>query len=60
MSAKDQEKQLQLYGMDLLWLIANHYYDGLVRPSKMFEEKHEPLQTAQQIKDHILKMLGGE
>ena len=60
MSAKDQEKQLQLYGMDLLWLIAKRNYDGLKQPSEIFKETHTAKQTAKQIKEHILERLGGE
>jgi hypothetical protein len=60
MSAKSREKQIQIYGMDLLWLIAKRYYDGLTQPSDLYKEQKEQKQTAKQIKEYILARLGGE
>ena len=60
MNAKGWDKQLMLYGMDLLCLIAKHYYDGLQMPSEIYKEKQTSKQTAKEIKDQILEKLGGE
>ena len=62
MSAKLEEKQVDIYAMDLLWLIAKRNYDGLKQPSDLYfnRDKKTDKRTKQQIIDDLLKGLGGE
>lgn len=61
MSAKDRQRQVDLYGMDLVWLIAKQYYTtDMPRPSELENEHRKDRQTAKEIKEHLLQRLGGE
>lgn len=60
MKAKGREKQIQLYGLDLLWLLAKRYYDNLPQPSELANSDNlQPGQSAQSIKNEIIEKLGG-
>jgi hypothetical protein len=60
MNAKNRERQVQLYGLDLLWLLAKRYYDNLPQPSEMARsEARQAGPTAEEIKSEILERLGG-
>lgn len=60
MNAKSRERQIQLYGLDLLWLLAKRYYDNLPRPSEIAgEENKNAGPTAAEIKENIVRKLGG-
>lgn len=63
--ARDAEKALDFYVNDLIWSIANRYYEeDLPRPSVIRKEgwKSKPVdnRTGQQIIDEVLNKLGGE
>ena len=61
LAARNEEKQIQLYGMDLVWLIAKHYYDGLEQPSEIyFKRKKKDRRSGKQIINDLMKKLGGE
>lgn len=61
MSAKSEQKRLELYQMDLLWLIAKRWYPNLAQPSDVADDrKMKDTRTAKQIQDDILRQLGGE
>ena len=59
MQAKSREKQVQLYGLDLVWLLAKRYYENLPRPSEIANETRQKGPTAEEIKQRILDKLGG-
>ena len=59
MNAKGRERQVQLYGLDLLWLLAKRYYDNLPQPSELANNDRRPEQTAAEVKNQILERLGG-
>jgi len=59
MSAKYRQRQIDLYGMDLVWLIAKQYYKmEMPRPSEVENEHRKEKQTAKEIKEHLLQRLG--
>ena len=60
MQAKSREKQVQLYGLDLLWLLAKRHYEKLPQPSEMMYGDTRPKgPSAEDIKKSILERLGG-
>lgn len=60
MNAKGRERQIQLYGLDLLWLLTKRYYDDLPQPSEIANsDNRQPGRSAQSIKDEIIEKLGG-
>ena len=60
MMAKVEKRRLELYQMDLIWLLAKKYYNGLPQPSEIEYEKHtKDTRSAKQIQQDILKRLGG-
>ena len=60
LSAKSKRTQLELYAMDLLWLVARVHYENLPQqPSEYYNEKKDK-RTAKQIKDSLIERLGGE
>lgn len=61
LSAKAEKRRLEVYKMDLLWLIAKKHYNGLPRPSDIENEKRmKDTRSAEQIKRDIVKRLGGD
>lgn len=58
LEAKDEQEDLYLYGLDMLWLLTvSRYPDAeLPQPSKMHQK--QDTRTAEQIKQHILSRLG--
>ena len=62
LAAKNEERQIDLYGMDLLWSIARrNYQSDIPMPSEIWNEKHKTdRRSGKQIVDDLLKKLGGE
>ena len=61
MSAKAEKRRLDMYQMDLLWLLAKRHYDNLPKPSDIeYESVVRDMRTAKQIQEDIIKKLGGE
>ena len=59
--AKQEEKRVDLYAMDLLWGIAKQYYNGLPMPSEIWAEKDKiDRRSGQQILNDLMEKLGGE
>ena len=61
MAAKSEERRTELYMGDLLWMIANHYYE-LRSPTPTEVElklKKQDNRSAEQIKADLLKRLKG-
>lgn len=59
--AKNEEKRVELYAMDLLWGIAKTHYDGLPMPSEIWLNKDKiDRRSGKQIIDDLIKELGGE
>ena len=47
--------------MDLLWSLANRYYDDLPMPSEIWSNKNKiDRRSGNQIIDDLIKQLGGE
>lgn len=60
--AKADRRRTEIYAMDLLWLVANKYYNGLPpKPSEIESGERAPKDTrsAKQIKDDLIKRLVG-
>lgn len=61
MTAKSEEKRVELYVMDLIWGIAKQHYDGLPMPSEIWTNKDKiDRRSGKQIIGDLLKNLGGE
>lgn len=61
LAAKEEQRQIELYGMDIVWKIACHYYNGLPQPSEVAYKRHKvDRRTGKQIVDDLLKSMGGE
>lgn len=59
--AKSEQERLELYNMDLLWLLAKRYYQNLPQPSDVAESRRvSDIRTAKQIQQEIVRQLGGE
>ena len=61
MTAKFEERRTELYIGDLLWMVANHYYE-LNTPTPTEYElklKNRDNRSAEQIKSDILRQLRG-
>lgn len=59
LNAKIENRRLELYQMDLLWLIAKRYYNELPQPSEVANgAKKRDNRSAKQITSDILKKLG--
>lgn len=59
LSAKAEKRRLEVYQMDLLWLIAKRWYPNLQQPSDIENQKPRDTRSASQIKSDIYKRLGG-
>ena len=60
LSAKAEKRRLEVYQMDLLWLIAKRWYPNIPQPSDIENERTvRDRRTASQIKNDIYKRLGG-
>lgn len=60
LTAKSEQKELELYQMDLLWLLAKRRYGNLPQPSKLADDRRtKDTRTAKQIKEDLLRKLGG-
>lgn len=60
LAAKDEERQIELYGMDLIWLLAKRYYPSIQQPSDVSENrKAADTRSARQIIKDTMKKLGG-
>ena len=56
-----EKQRIELYGMDLVWKIASHYYTGLPQPSEVATNKYKvDRRSGKQIADDLIKGLGGE
>ena len=55
--AKHEQEQLELYQMDLIWLLTKRYYDNLPRPSDFVRQDRQDKRTAEQIKADMVKKL---
>lgn len=61
LSAKLEQKQVELYAMDLLWLDVKRHYDKLRQPSDVyFNRNKKDERNSKQIIEDTLKGLGGE
>lgn len=61
LAAKHERAQIELYGMDLLWLMAKRYYTGLQQPSDLYyKRKKVDKRSKEQIIRDMIKGLGGE
>lgn len=61
LAAKHERKQVELYGLDLVWLLAKRYYSGLQQPTDIYyKRKTEDKRTAEQIVDDVINSCGGE
>lgn len=61
LSAKAEKRRLDMYQMDLLWLLVKRHYDNLPKPSDIeYESVVRDMRTAKQIQEDIIKKLGGE
>jgi hypothetical protein len=59
--AKEEKKQLEMYGMDLVWLLAKRYYGNLPMPSEIGSKKYKvDKRTAKEIIRDTIKGIGGE
>lgn len=59
LSAKEEQKRVELYEADLLWLMVSRYYEDLPRPSTVYHKNVKvDKRTAKQIQNDILKKLG--
>ena len=59
--AKEEEKNVDLYAMDLVWSIAKRYYNGLPMPSEIWSNRNKiDRRSAKQIVSDTIKGLGGE
>ena len=59
LTAKDEQKRVELYEADLLWLMVSRNYDDLPRPSAIYRGNvKKDSRTAKQIQNDILKKLG--
>ena len=57
--AKEEQKQLKLYAMDLLWLDAKRHYDGLPKPSEIGNKQYtKDTRTAEEIIDETINGIG--
>ena len=57
--AKHEETQIRLYCMDLIALIAKHYYNGVTMPSEVYNKKPKVnRRSAKQIVDDVMNGLG--
>ena len=61
MTAKFEERRTELYIGDLLWMVANHYYElQMPTPTEYeFKTKKTDKRSAEQIKSDILRRLKG-
>ena len=60
LSAKAEKRRVEMYQMDLLWLIAKRWYPNIPQPSDIENERHvRDNRSAEQIKADIQKRLGG-
>lgn len=60
LSAKAEKRRVEMYQMDLVWLIAKRWYPNIPQPSSVENEKHiRDRRSAEQIKADIQKRLGG-
>lgn len=58
LEVKAENRRLELYQMDLLWLLAKRHYDNLPQPSDVAKGEHKDRRTARQIEIDTLKKLG--
>lgn len=59
--AKDEQKQFDLYQMDLIWLLTKKSYTGLSQPSEMYYKRSKAdNRSGKQIAEDLIKKLGGE
>ena len=58
MDVKAEDRRLELYNMDLLWLLAKRHYDNLPQPSVVARGEKKDTRTAKQIEIDTLKKLG--
>ena len=61
MTAKFEERRTELYIGDLLWMVANHYYELRTPTPTEYEMKLKKIdsRSAEQIKGDILRKLRG-
>lgn len=61
LTAKFERANIELYAMDLVYLIAKKDYNGLRQPSDLyFHKKKVDKRTGKQIIEDLIKNLGGE
>ena len=61
LNAKLERANIELYAMDLIYLIAKRNYNGLRQPSDLyFQRKKVDRRTGKQIIEDLMKNLGGE
>lgn len=51
---------MKLYQMDLLWMLVGRYYTNVKMPSDIWGERTVDTRSSAQIKEDLLKGLGGE
>lgn len=61
LSAKYEKNMIEMYGMDLVYLIAKKSYDGLSRPTDLYHRRDKrDTRSSKKIIADMLKKLGGE
>ena len=61
LAAKGEERSIEIYGMDLAYMIASHYYSGLKQPSDLYYKADRiDKRSGKQIVNDLIKGLGGE
>ena len=58
LEVKAENRRLELYQMDLLWLLAKRHYENLPQPSDIATADRKDKRTARQIEIDTLKKLG--
>ena len=57
--ARNEEKHVDLYAMDLIWAVASRYLQGARRPSEIWWGEKQDKRTAKQIIKDTINGLGG-
>ena len=59
--AKGEEKEIELYGLDLIWLLVKTRYNGLTQPSDIYHKKKiVDNRSGKEIAEDVLRGMGGE
>ena len=60
LEARTDERAIEIYGMDLVYLLANRFYEGVEKPSEIYYTKHvKDTRSARTIVNDVVKKLTG-